>query len=207
MHTTPLPTFAIENSLYEKGYSYIAGVDEAGRGPLAGPIVAAAVIFYKTPPPDIPEGFVKDSKKIAEKKREKAAKMIKKEACAIGVEVVSSAYIDNKGIAKANRRAFRGAVKKLRGSVDYVLLDGNKETEFDSPATTIVKGDSLSFSIAAASIIAKVHRDAIMQKLSKEFPHYGFEKNKGYGTREHMEAIRKYGPSKHHRVSFLRNIL
>lgn len=205
--STPLPTFEIEKSLISKGYTYIAGVDEVGRGPLAGPIVAAAVIFHHDQKPDIPEGYIKDSKKLAEKKREKSSKMIEREAFAIGIEAISNTFIDNKGISEANLSAFVGAVGKLGNMTDFVINDGNRKIEFSIPSQYVIKGDSLSYSVAAASIIAKVYRDRLMHELSIEFPQYGFDRNKGYGTQEHIDAIRKYGPCKYHRISFLTNII
>ncbi len=181
----------------------IAGVDEAGRGPLAGPVVAAAVIFDSKTLID----KVNDSKKISEKIREQLYDIIVEKAIAFGVGIVDEKTIDEINILQATMTAMKEAVNNLKITPDLVLIDGNKTFESNIEAKSIVKGDSLSFSIAAASIIAKVTRDRIMRKASESFPEYLWSKNKGYGTREHIGAIQKYGPSPLHRISFLGNIL
>lgn len=201
--STPLPTFEYELNLKDKGFTLIAGIDEVGRGPVAGPIVAAAVIFSSDYNSEIPDGYVKDSKMVAEKKRMKSYDYIRAEAIAIGVGVVSSEYVDNMGISDANKEAYLRAVKDLDVSPDFLLVDGNMKFESPLPYKTIVKGDSICYSIAAASIIAKVYRDRLMQGLSNSYPQYGFDRNKGYGTAEHMKALQKFGLTKHHRASFL----
>ena len=204
--TTPLPTFEKELFHVEQGRKMIAGVDEVGRGPVAGPIVSAAVIFDLDTLPEIPEGYIKDSKKIAEKKREKSVEYIKEYALGIGLGVVDSTDVDDLGISKANQLSFHRAIENLNIKPDYILVDGNLKFNSPIPYSTIVKGDLHCYSIAAASIIAKVYRDNLMHELSKSFPQYGFERNKGYGTAEHMTAIREFGLSKHHRTSFLKSL-
>ena len=189
----------IEESLYGKGYKFIAGVDEAGRGPLAGPVCAAAVI--------LPEGTViegiNDSKKLSEKKREKLFDIILETAVAYSVEFVEPNVIDDINIRQATSLAMHTAVEKLSMAADFVIIDGNDKISYDIPYEYIVKGDARSQSIAAASILAKVSRDRLMLKLDKKYPEYGFAKHKGYGTKEHMESIRKYGVSEVHRKSFM----
>ena len=189
----------IEESLYGKGYKFIAGVDEAGRGPLAGPVCAAAVI--------LPEGVViegiNDSKKLSEKKREKLFDIILETAVAYSVEFVEPNVIDDINIRQATSLAMHTAVEKLSMAADFVIIDGNDKISYDIPYEYIVKGDARSQSIAAASILAKVSRDRLMLKLDKKYPEYGFAKHKGYGTKEHMESIRKYGVSEVHRKSFM----
>ena len=189
----------IEESLYGKGYKFIAGVDEAGRGPLAGPVCAAAVI--------LPEGVViegiNDSKKLSEKKREKLFDIILETAVDYSVEFVEPNVIDDINIRQATSLAMHTAVEKLSMAADFVIIDGNDKISYDIPYEYIVKGDARSQSIAAASILAKVSRDRLMLKLDKKYPEYGFAKHKGYGTKEHMESIRKYGVSEVHRKSFM----
>lgn len=189
----------IEESLYSKGYKFIAGVDEAGRGPLAGPVCAAAVI--------LPEGTVieeiNDSKKLSEKKREKLFDIILETAVAYSVEFVEPSVIDDINIRQATSLAMHTAVEKLSTAADFVIIDGNDKIAHDIPYEYIVKGDARSQSIAAASIIAKVSRDRLMLELDEKYPQYGFAKHKGYGTKEHMESIRKYGVSEVHRKSFM----
>ncbi len=181
----------------------IAGVDEVGRGPLAGPIVAAATIFdVKTVIPKI-----NDSKKLTEKIREKLYEEIISQAVSYGIGIVHQEEIDDINILQATLKAMQLAVAQLTETPDLILIDGNKAFNSKIPTQTIVKGDSKSFSIAAASILAKVTRDRIMISESKKHPEYSWEKNKGYGTREHIAAIKKYGTTKLHRKSFLRNIL
>ncbi len=192
-----------DKSLLNSKIHFIAGVDEAGRGPLAGPVVAAAVIFDSIT--FIEE--VNDSKKVSENKRELLYDLIIEKAIAYGVGVVDEKTIDEINILQATMRAMKEAVSNLKTTPDIVIIDGNKTFKTKLETKSIVKGDSLSFSIAAASIIAKVTRDRIMRKASVDFPEYLWSKNKGYGTREHIRAIKKHGPSPLHRTSFLSNIL
>jgi len=181
----------------------IAGVDEAGRGPLAGPVVAAAVIFdNKT----IIYG-INDSKKLSEKKREALFEKINNKALAVGVGVIDHIEIDEINILQATLKAMAQAVKSLNVKPDLILIDGNKSFYSEIPTKTIVKGDQKSFSIAAASIIAKVTRDRIMIKHSQKYPYYNWRQNKGYATKTHIEAIQKHGCTDLHRKSFLSNIL
>ena len=189
----------IENELYKEGYKYIAGVDEAGRGPLAGPVCAVAVI--------LPEGVIidgiNDSKKLSEKKRELLFDEIIKKALSYSVQFIEPAVIDEINIKKATSLAMHNAVSALSVSPSFVIIDGNDNIPFDIPYKYIIKGDSLSQSIAAASILAKVSRDRLMAALDEKYPGYGLKKHKGYGTKEHMEAIRKLGVSEIHRKSFM----
>lgn len=192
-----------ENNLYAQGYSTICGVDEAGRGPLAGPVCAGAVILKKG---QVIEG-VNDSKKLSEKKREQLFDVIKKEALAYGIGWASVEEIEEINILNAAMLAMKRAVEQLSKKPEYILVDGNKTPKFDVPSMAIVKGDSLSESIAAASILAKVSRDRLLLELAKDYPEYYFEKHKGYGTKLHREMILKYGPCEIHRLSFLSKIL
>ncbi len=188
-----------EKNLYLKGYKNIAGIDEAGRGPLAGPVVAAAVIL---PRGCMLEG-VNDSKKVSEKKREKLYDDIINAAIAWGVGIIDNNVIDEINILNATRKAMHIAIDKLKTKPDYILIDAEKKVDTNNiPYLPIIKGDSLSISIAAASIIAKVTRDRIMREYDKVFPVYGFEKHKGYGTKAHVEAIRANGLCMIHRKSF-----
>ncbi|MCX5848927.1 MAG: ribonuclease HII [Deltaproteobacteria bacterium] len=191
-----LDTF--EKIAYQEGYQLIAGVDEAGRGPLAGPVVAAAVIF----PPDYVNPEINDSKKLSAAKREKLYEVIRKEAVAIGTGVVDADIIDQFNILRATLQAMREAVLELSTSPDFLLIDGLHCIPLHTPQKPLVKGDSLSISIAAASIIAKVSRDRIMEIYHRQFPQYNFQKNKGYGTKEHCSAIEQFGMCKIHRKSF-----
>lgn len=192
-----------ENELYAQGYSTICGVDEAGRGPLAGPVCAGAVILKKG---QVIEG-VNDSKKLSEKKREKLFDVIKEEALAYGIGWASVEEIEEINILNAAMLAMKRAVEQLSVKPEYALIDGNKTPELKIPSMAIVKGDSLSESIAAASILAKVSRDRLLLELAKDYPEYHFEKHKGYGTKLHREMIFKYGPCEIHRPSFLKKIL
>ena len=182
---------------------FIAGVDEVGRGPLAGPVVAAAVIFDNE---TFIEG-VNDSKKIKEADRINIAKLIKNKALAYGYGIVDHETIDEINILQATLKAMKIAVTNLRTTPNLVLIDGNKSFVSKNLTKTIVKGDSKSFCIAAASILAKVKRDDIMKKAAEDFPHYAWEKNKGYGTKEHIYAIKEYGFTTLHRKTFLRKIV
>ncbi|MCB9207223.1 MAG: ribonuclease HII [Ignavibacteriales bacterium] len=194
---------AYDNKYYSEGFINLVGVDEAGRGPLAGPVVAAAVIFEKN---TFIEG-INDSKKIKEKERENLAEKIKQSALDYSYGIVNHIEIDRINILQASLKAMKIAVNKLSGKIDLILIDGNKSFISDLPTKTIVKGDAKSFSIAAASILAKVKRDEIMRKAAKDFPEYFWENNKGYGTKKHVEAIKKFGYSNFHRKTFLTKIL
>lgn len=187
-----------EKIAYQEGYQIIAGIDEAGRGPLAGPVVAAAVIL----PPGYLNSEIKDSKKLSAGKREELYEIINKEAVAIGMMVVDADIIDRVNILQATLQAMRDAVLELPASPDFLLIDGNQRIPILTPQKPIVKGDSLSISIAAASIIAKVSRDRIMEMYHRQFPQYNFQQNKGYGTKEHLDAIKQFGICKIHRKSF-----
>lgn len=193
----------IERKLYDLGFNNICGVDEAGRGPLCGPVVAAAVILPKD---CIIEG-VNDSKKLSEKKREMLYDEIIKNALAVGVGMCDQDVIDEINILNATKKAMCEAIKNLNIKADYVLIDGNQKIDIKLPQDTVVKGDSKSESIAAASIIAKVTRDRIMLEYDKKYPEYGFAKHKGYGTKAHIEAIEKYGITPIHRISFCRKFV
>lgn len=192
-----------ERDLYNKGYKLICGIDEAGRGPLCGPVVAAAVILKKD---DHIEG-VNDSKKLSEKKREILFEEIKKRALAYSVGIVDEKVIDDINILEATRLAMKKAVEGLSVKPDYALVDAEKHVPIDVPYTPIIKGDSLSESIAAASIIAKVTRDHMIIEMDKKYPEYNFKKHKGYGTKEHIEAIKKYGLCDIHRRSFCKKFV
>ena len=187
-----------EKIAYQEGYQLVAGIDEAGRGPLAGPVVAAAVIL----PPDYVNIEINDSKQLSAGKREELYEIINKEAVAIGMMVVDADTIDRVNILQATLQAMRDAVLELPTSPDFLLIDGNQRVPILTPQKPIVKGDSLSISIAAASIIAKVSRDRIMEMYHRQFPQYNFQQNKGYGTKEHLDAIKQFGICKIHRKSF-----
>lgn len=188
----------IENKLYEKGYSFVCGVDEAGRGPLCGPVVAAAVILPKN---ECIEG-VNDSKKLSEKKREKLYDDIVEKAVAYGIGISDVSVIEEVNILNATKIAMKKAIENLKIKPDYVLIDGNQMIDIDIDGQTVVSGDAKSESIAAASIIAKVTRDRMLIEYDKKYPEYGFAKHKGYGTKAHIEAIGKYGLTDIHRPSF-----
>lgn len=188
----------IEESLYEKGYKLVCGVDEAGRGPLCGPVVAAAVILK---PGQMIDG-VNDSKKISEKKREKLYEDIMANALAVGVGMSDVDVIEDVNILNATKLAMKEAISNLKVQPEYVLIDGNQMIDITIDAETVVSGDAKSESIAAASIIAKVTRDRMLLDWDKEYPEYGFAKHKGYGTKAHIEAIGKYGLTPLHRKSF-----
>ena len=200
---TPQEWFRYEGEAREQGYTAVCGVDEAGRGPLAGPVCAAAVIL---PAGLVIEG-VNDSKKLSEKKREELFPVICEKALAYGIGWADEREIDEINILQATYRAMKRAVESLPLTADYALIDGNRMPPLAIPGTTIIKGDALSMSIAAASILAKVSRDRVMVQLSREYPQYGFEKHKGYGTAAHVQALREYGPCPLHRQSFLQKIL
>ena len=192
-----------ERALYAKGYEYICGIDEAGRGPLCGPVVAAAVILKKDDHIEV----VNDSKKLSEKKRELLFETIKERAVAYSVGIVDEQTIDKINILEATRLAMKKAVEGLQVKPEYALVDAEKKVPIDIPYMPIIKGDALSESIAAASIIAKVTRDHMIIELDKEYPQYNFARNKGYGTKEHTDAIKKYGLCKAHRRSFCKKFI
>ncbi len=186
-----------ENELYSKNIKVICGVDEVGRGPLLGPVVAAAVV--------LPVGYfnkdIKDSKKLTEKKREELYDIIVENAISIGVGIVYEDVIDKINIYEATKVAMKEAIKNLSIKPEHVLIDAMK-LDIDIPNTPIIKGDAKSESIAAASIIAKVTRDRMIDEISNEFPMYDLKNNKGYGTKNHIEALKKYGPCKYHRTTY-----
>ncbi len=193
----------IEKSLFEKGFDVVAGVDEAGRGPLAGDVYAAAVI--------LPKGLIipglNDSKKLSEKKREELYDVIVKEAVAYSVATADVHEIDTLNIRNATYLAMNRALAGLKVKCDYVLIDGDNVTGCDVMHECVIKGDSKSASIAAASILAKVERDRYMKKLALEYPEYMFEKHKGYGTALHIEMLKKYGATKVHRRTFIKKFV
>lgn len=191
----------IEDSLFDQGIGVICGVDEAGRGPLAGPVYAAAVIL----PRDLEIPGLTDSKKLSDKKRRELFPIIQEQAVAFGIGVASEKEIDEINILQATFLAMKRALEKLSVRPDLALIDGNRETDFGVPAKTVVKGDSLSASIAAASILAKVSRDDYMMELAQKYPQYGFDIHKGYGTKAHYQALREFGPSEVHRMIFLKS--
>lgn len=190
----------IEDALKEKGVGVICGVDEAGRGPLAGPVCAAAVIL----PEHLEIPGLNDSKKLTDKKRRELYPIIKEQAIAYGIAFASEQEIDEINILQATFLAMKRAIAQLDGKASFALIDGNRETDFGMEVMTVVKGDSRSANIAAASILAKVTRDEYMEKLAEEYPEYGFEVHKGYGTKRHYEALREYGASPVHRKTFLK---
>ena len=190
----------IEDEFYGKGYKVICGVDEAGRGPLAGPVCAAAVIL----PPHLEIPGLDDSKKLTDKRRRELFPVIKEQALAYGIGFASQEEIDQINILQATFLAMQRAIDQLEGKANFALIDGNREKDFGLPVMTVVKGDSRSANIAAASVLAKVTRDDIMEQKALEYPQYGFEIHKGYGTKAHYEALRTYGPSPIHRMTFLK---
>ena len=194
--------YAYEKRAGGQGFSAVCGIDEAGRGPLAGPVCAAAVIL----PPDCDIPGLNDSKKLSEKKREALFPVIQEKALAFGIGWATAEEIDRVNILQATFLAMARAVEALPTPADYALVDGNRMPPLPIPGETIVKGDATSASIAAASILAKVSRDRLLRRLDEEHPEYGFAKHKGYGTKAHYEAIRKYGLLPEHRRSFLKNL-
>ncbi|MBU4372466.1 MAG: ribonuclease HII [Proteobacteria bacterium] len=196
---------SFERKAHGCGYRFVAGIDEAGRGPLAGPVVAAAVIL----PPGYQQGDalqqgvpINDSKKLSPRQRGKLYETITRDAVSVGIGVVEAPEIDAVNILQATLAAMKEAVLALSVPPDYLLIDGLNRIDLDTPQETIISGDSRSLSVAAASIVAKVSRDRLMEMYHRQFPQYNFLRNKGYGTREHREAILKYGRSKIHRRSF-----
>lgn len=198
-----MPDFELEEKATENGYRFVCGVDEAGRGPLAGPVCAAAVILDQ----DIELEGVNDSKKLSEKKREALFDVICEKAVAYSIAFASVEEIEEFNILNATYLAMNRAIEGLKVKSDFALIDGNRvPKDIKINCETVVKGDAKSLSIAAASILAKVTRDRLLLEYDKQYPEYNFAKHKGYGTAEHMEAIRKYGMSEVHRPSFLKKL-
>ena len=195
-----MPDLSLEKELKNEGYSLICGVDEAGRGPLCGPVVAAACILPEDY--DIPE--LNDSKKLTAKKREKLFDIVKEQAVAYAIASATPEEIDSLNILNADMLAMRRAIEALSPAADFALIDGNVVRNIPIPAKAVVKGDAISASIAAASILAKVTRDRGCEELDRLYPQYGIAKHKGYGTKVHMDALRKYGPTPIHRKQFIR---
>ncbi len=195
-----MPDYSIEEKLHAEGFNAVCGIDEAGRGPLCGPVFAAACI--------LPDGLfiegLNDSKKLTEKKREKLFDIICKEAIAYSIASASVEEIDELNILEADLLAMRRAIDGLSVKADFAIIDGNVARDFQIPAMAVVKGDATSMSIAAASILAKVSRDRICLELDRAHPEYGIAKHKGYGTKAHMDALREFGPSPIHRKKFIR---
>ena len=201
-----MPTYDLERALHDEGFTVVCGVDEAGRGPLCGSVVAAACILPDGL--DIPE--LNDSKKLTPKKRDKLFDLIREQAVAYGIAEGTVEEINELNILEADLLAMRRAIDNLRTpeglpyKADFALIDGNVDRDFQIPARAVVKGDALSMSIAAASILAKVTRDRMCEDMDKMYPQYGIAKHKGYGTKEHMNALREHGPSPIHRKKFIR---
>jgi len=200
---SPSPDLSFEVEAYRQGYRYIAGIDEVGRGCLAGPVVAAAVIL----PAGLIIDGVRDSKELRPSRREHLFEVINRHAVATGIGIVENEDIDRINILKATIEAMKMAVENLRILPDYLLIDAVTLSDIRIPQRSIIKGDMLSVSIASASIVAKVVRDRLMVRLHSRFPLYNFISNKGYGTRDHIQRLRRYGPSPIHRKSFLKRIL
>lgn len=195
-----MPDFSLEEALHNAGYRVVCGIDEAGRGPLSGHVIAAACV--------LPEGVeiegLNDSKKLTPKKREKLFDLITEVALDYAIGYATAEEIDRINILNATMLAMRRALEGLSTPADFALVDGNCTRDFPIPAKAVIKGDSLSASIAAASILAKVTRDRMCLVDHEKYPQYGFDKHKGYGTKEHMDAVRKYGPCPIHRRTFLK---
>ena len=198
-----MPDYTIEKEIAANGFTAICGVDEAGRGPLAGPVCAAAVILK----PDTEIEGLNDSKKLSEKKREELYSVITEKAVAYSIAFASVEEIEELNILGATFLAMRRAVDGLCPNADFAIIDGNREPKLDVPAMTVIKGDSKSMSVAAASILAKVTRDRLLLEYDKKYPEYGFAAHKGYGTKAHYEAIAAHGITEIHRKSFLKNVL
>ena len=190
--------FCFDDSYRKQGYNVLAGIDEAGRGPWAGPVVAACVVL----PSNIVIEGLNDSKKLSPQKREKLFKIIYDISVSVGVEIIDESVIDSLNILNATHAAMKGALSKIKAGFDLVLIDGLPVPGIGSKNESIVKGDQKSACIAAASVIAKVTRDRIMMEMSVKYPQYSFERHKGYGTKLHFEALKKYGPCPVHRKSF-----
>jgi len=195
---TNLNLYKFEEELYDQGFTNICGVDEAGRGPLAGPVVVAACIL----PPFLRIPGINDSKKLSEKKRDELYKIIVREAIAYKVVFISVKEIDELNIYNATKKGMLEAIEGLKVPADYVLIDAMPLGELDKSNKSIIHGDALSASIAAASILAKVSRDQYMKKMDIKYPNYGFARHKGYGTKMHLEALEKYGPCPIHRKTY-----
>ena len=196
----PMDLWVYEREAFDAGIRLICGVDEAGRGPLAGPVCAAAVIL----PPGLEIPGLNDSKKLTDKKRRELYDVITAQAVSYGIAFASEQEIDEINILQATFLAMERAIQKLSPQPELALIDGNRAKDFGLPVRTIVKGDSLSASIAAASILAKVTRDRLMEEYDAQYPQYGFAVHKGYGTKRHYEALREFGPSPIHRKTFLK---
>ena len=192
-----MDNYQYERELYQKGINYIGGIDEVGRGPLIGPVVAACVVL----PKDLYIEGLTDSKKISEKKRNYYYEVICEKAIAIGIGVVDEKRIDKINIYEATKEAMLLAIKNTNIKMEYILIDA-MPLDIDIPHTSIIKGDLKSLTISASSVIAKVTRDKMMYELDKIYPMYDLKNNKGYGTKKHIEAIKKYGITKYHRLSF-----
>lgn len=192
----------IENGYFEEGVKLICGVDEAGRGPLAGPVCAAAVIL----PANVEIPGLNDSKKLTDKKRRELFPIIQQEALAYGIAFADEKEIDDINILQATFLAMERAVQKLNIRPDLLLIDGNRNRDFGIPSETVISGDSLSANIAAASVLAKVTRDDYMLNMAQQYPGYGFDVHKGYGTRAHYEALQQLGPCTIHRMTFLKKL-
>lgn len=190
----------IEHSYFAKGMKLICGVDEAGRGPLAGPVCAAAVIL----PADLEIPGLNDSKKLSDKRRRELFPVIKEQALAYGIAFADHSEIDEINILQATFLAMERAIKLLNIQPDLVLIDGNRTKDFGIPAVPVIHGDGLSANIAAASVLAKVTRDDYMMEMAQNYPQYGFDIHKGYGTKAHYAALTEYGPCPIHRMSFLK---
>lgn len=199
-----MPDFSYEKLAKEKGYSFVCGVDEAGRGPLAGPVCAAAVIL----PDDVQIEGLNDSKKLSEKKREALYDVICEKAIAYSICYGTLEEIEQYNILEATYIAMNRAINSLNVKADFALIDGNRiPRNIAIPCETVIKGDAKSCSIAAASILAKVTRDRLLIEYDKKYPQYGFAAHKGYGTKAHYEAIKEHGVCEVHRLSFLKNVL
>lgn len=200
------PTLKFERAVWKKGYRYVCGIDEVGRGPWAGPVVAAAVILDPLKPLPTLKSTprIRDSKQLSAKAREELAPIIKQNCLAYSISEISVRVINREGIVKASQRAYRECLRQLKPSADFILMDAfyikNVSRKNQMP---LIRGDQKSVSIAAASIIAKVYRDDLMRKLHEKLPHYHFDEHKGYGTRKHMEAIKNHGLCPHHRLHFV----
>lgn len=192
----------LENEIHAEGFSLICGVDEAGRGPLAGPVCAAAVI--------LPQGLelpgLNDSKKLSPKRREDLVPLICSQAVSYGIAFATVEEIEERNILRATFLAMNRAIAQLAPQPELALIDGNRNSEIQLPSRCVIGGDGKCASIAAASVLAKVERDRLMLRLAEQYPEYGFEQHKGYGTRAHYEALRRYGPCPIHRLSFLKNL-
>lgn len=192
----------IERDWFQKGVKVICGVDEAGRGPLAGPVCAAAVIL----PAELEIPGLDDSKKLSDKRRRELVPIIKEQAIAYGIGFADHKEIDEINILQATYLAMERAMAQLAVKPELALIDGNRAKDFGLPVQTVIKGDSLSASIAAASVLAKVARDDVMEAMAEEYPQYGFAVHKGYGTKAHYAAILEHGPSAIHRMTFLKKL-